>query len=202
MIMHVNVGGDLPESLLPELRDILKGDDVILIEGDAAELEDDKQLLQFDLPNSIEFMFNLEMDMDGELRTRLELDDFCEDRGLTIKKLIPPFTSPGEDKSNEFITYWAPGMKRSVMIPTDGHGEAVIRVETVTTIFDILWNTHSTTAETDYPLLVNDHEPWRKHYAISRMAGKDFGRIFKEALGELVVLPTPSCPPFTVIKGK
>jgi hypothetical protein len=202
MIMKVNVGGDLPESLLPELRDILKGDDVILIEGDAAELEDDKQLLQFDLPNSIEFMFNLEMDMDGDLNVHLDLEDFCIDNGLTIKKLIPPFTSPGEDKSNEFITYWEPGMKRSVTIPTNGHGETAIRVDIVTTIFDILWNTHSTTAETDYPLLVNDSKPIRQRYAIARMAGKDFGQIFHEELGEVVVLPNPSCPPFTVIKGK
>jgi len=202
MNMKVNVGGSLPASLLPELRIILQDDSVKLVDGEEPELDTDKQLLSFSLPNSIQFDFTKEEDMDGALYTDLELDDFCMEHNLTISKLIPPWVDHSGEHYSEFIKFWEPGMASFVSIHTNGNGLPVVGASDVINMVNRLWHAHCTIPVEESPLHLNAINDIAKSYAIGSLAGKNLAEIFKELVTKRVGHIDPRCPQFTIVKGK
>jgi hypothetical protein len=195
------VGGNLPESLLPELIETLQDDEVSMIEGTSVPEGDsiENLLKSYHMKNSIEIEFNIDYDMDGELHDKTTLDKFCTEHGLTFKKLMPPVVSDGH--YNECIYYWTPGMGSVVCIPTDGEGNYVLDQTSTLVLFDECWAL-SQRPVSDMPLLVNDKKDVPRLYATACLAGKSFDQIFKELLLSQVGHEETVCLPFKIIKGR
>jgi hypothetical protein len=202
MKMQVWVGGCLPESALDELIEVLKDDDVKLVDGDTPA-HDKHQILDFNLPNSIEFEFEPDTDMSTWMpAVDLNLDDFCKAHGLSIKKRTPPCTGPDGEHYNEALSYWLPGMDRFDTIPTNGEGDVSVDQNAVITLFDQLWDLQSKIQVDECPLHINDNDIVIATYAKNVMAGKPFNEIFKELLKSQVGHEEIEIPPFQIIKGK
>jgi hypothetical protein len=203
MKMTVWVGGGLPESKLPKLLEVLRDDNVKLIDGYNPDLDSPQQLLDFNTPNSIEFEFEPDIDMrTWAMSVDLSLDDFCRDNNLAFKKRIPPCVGPDDEHWNEALSYWAPGMQNIDIIPTDGEGEITVRQNDTLELFDQLWALHKSLTIDDCPLHINDQNHVTATYAKNVMAGKPFDEIFKELLKSQVGHEEIEIPPFKIIKGK
>jgi hypothetical protein len=204
----VRIGGSLPESAVQELIQVLQDDQVKLIEGEQASLEEIQERLRAYVGSAnkaqlpVELEFELEYDMDGEVHPELQLDDFCKEHNLTFKKVLPPCVGGFGEHYNECICYWEPGMDNEISIPTDGDQHHVVRLDDVQVAFEALWRAHRLVPEDEYPLHVNSDNSYTKFYALERMAGKDFGQIFAEYLLTKIGHEERACPPFTIIKGK
>jgi len=200
MKMFVHVGGDLPESALPDLLEALREDEVLLVDGDDPELNTEDQIRAFKFNNSIEFIFDICKGMDGEIHVGVELDGFCKQHGLTYKKLLPSTTSDDDEHLNECYYYYRPG-DDEVCIPTDGEGNIVISQQDTIELLDACWALYQRPLE-DMSLLINDKDEVTKTTALSRLSGKTFDVTFKELLLTRVGHAPISCPPFRIIPGK
>lgn len=201
MSMTVWVGGRLPESALPDLLEALRCDELIHVDGDDPDLKSEDQLRAFNLPNPIEFEYDIDLDMSGGTSTVLELDDFCETHKLSIKKLLPPCTSSDNERFNEAIYYRTPGMDHGITVLTDGSGDITMRQSDVLEFFDTLYAL-SHRPISDMPLLINDPSAIIREYANERLAGKSFPETFKTLLIRHVGHEIPGLPPFEIIKGQ
>jgi len=203
MKMIVWVGGDLPESAIPELVETLQDDRVQMIDGWGVEQDPIETLIRdFQEPNSIELEYDVDYEMDGSVAVTLELDDFCEKHGLTYKKLLPPAVNSSEEHHNECYFYWKPGMTPGPeCIPTDGEGEIVMKQSDVLELFDTCWAL-SLCPLSDMPLLINDKDDVTRLYAKDSLAGRHFNEIFKELLVSRIGHEEVGCPPFVIIKGR
>lgn len=203
MKMKVWVGGNLPESALPELVETLRDDGVKLVDGWDSEQDPIEQLLRdFKEPNSIEFEFDIDIDRStGNPVDTLDLDDYCQKHQLSYKKLIPPSTTSEGEHLNECIQYWQPGMDDRVYISTDGESEVTVRQADVLELIDLCWAL-SQRPLSDMPLLIHDPVPTNRLYAKACMAGKPFNEILKELLISLVGHEEVGCPPFKIIIGR
>ena len=202
--MKVWVGGNLPESALEELIDELWDDDVKLIDGydhDKDKEEIEKLIRDFKEPNSIEFQFEVEHEHDGTIANTLNLDDFCQRHGLTIKKLLPPCTNEEGEHGNECYYYRTPGMSGPEYIPTSGEGDITLVQKDVLDLLDAC-TALSQRPLSDMPLLIHDKDDVTRLYAIASMAGKTFPEIFRELLISRVGHEEVGCPPFKIITGR
>ena len=207
MKMQVWVGGCLPESALPELVEAIQADNATLIDGWGVEQDPIDQLIQnFKEPNSIEFEFEIDIDRStGAPATDLNLDDICKKYKLTFKKLMPPGIADAGEHFNECIYYWDPNDPDSdtAYVMTDGEGEPAISQAATLSLHEKLWRLYSTDLpQDDCPLHVNDKDGDVSLFAKARLAGKDFGTIFKEILLKRVGHDEINMPPFTIQKGK
>lgn len=205
MKIQVWVGGCLPESAIPELVETLQDDQIQLIDGWAAEQETIDHLIKnFKAPNSIELGFDI--DIDGSTSapdTDLNLDDYCKAHNLHIKKLLPPGRTSDGENFNECLFHWAPGMDFPDSIMTNGEGATAIDQAATLTLHEKLWRLYSKDKPLDdCPLHVNDKDGDVSLFAKARLAGKDFGEIFKEILLKRVGHEEIDMPPFTIQKGK
>jgi len=201
MKMTVWVGGNLPESALPDLVEALQGNELLLIDGDDVTQDTTETLLRdFKEPNSIELEFELECEQDGSVDPALDLDVYCETHRLTIKKLLPPCVSQYGEHNNEGLYYQTPGMSNPVYIPTDGEGEIVMRQRDVLDLLDACTKL-SHRPLSDMPLLINDTDEVTRLYAKASLAGKSSPEIYWELLVSRVGHEEVGCPPFRIIPG-
>lgn len=200
--MKVWVGGDLPESAIPDLVEALKDGQVQLIEGwDATQEPVEKLIRDFKEPNSIELEFDVDRDMDGTVTVSLDLDTYCETHGLTIKKLLPPCVDSQGNHNNEGLYYWQPGMDNPMYIPTDGEGEIILLQKDALELHEQCW-TLSQRPLSDMGLLINDSDDVTRLYAIASMAGQTFPEIYRDLLVSRVGHEEVGCPPFRIIQGR
>ena len=201
MKLQVWIGGNLPESALPELVETLQEDSVQLIDGWGVEQDPIEKILRDYQGNEpLELEFEADYDLDGIPGT-MELDDYCEKCGLTLKKLLPPSVSSHREHLNECYYYQAPGMDGPTYTPTDGEGEVVMRQSDVLELLDAC-QTLSKRPLDDMPLLINDEDEVTKLYAKASMAGQEYEEIFKDLLITRLGHTKIELPPFKIIQGR
>lgn len=203
MKMQVWVGGNLPESLMEELIDELKEDidcdSLKLIDGWGVEQDPIETLIRnFKEPNSIEFEYDIDTDMNGEIHSITALDNFCKRHGLTIKKLMPPCVSDGKHY-NEAYYYYSP--EKECCIETNGDGEVSLDQTATLLLHEQCWAL-SLRPQEEMPLLINDEDEVTRLYAKASIAGQPFNEIFKQLLITRVGNEIPECPPFKIIPGR
>jgi hypothetical protein len=204
MRMQVWIGGNLPESALPDLIEILEDsvadDSLNLIDGWGIEQDTIENLIRGHKdPNTIELEFKIEKGMDGEVHTCVDLDNFCQSHGLSIKKLLPPYAGD-EGHCNECYYVRLPGDDGPRCIPTDGLGNVEVKQSDVIELFDKCWALHQRPLE-DMGLLINDKDSVVSLYAKATLAHRPFEIIFKELLTTWVGNEIPDLPDFKIVAG-
>ena len=201
--MTVWIGGDLPESALPELIETIQEDinnDILrLIDGWGVEQDSVENMIKgFKEPNSIEFGYEIDYGPDDCLDIGTSLEDFCEAHNLTVKKRIPPCVSDGKHYNE---AYYVRAQGKTEVIATDGEGEIALNQTATLNLFDKCWALSQLSLE-EIPLLINDKDEETRLYAKATLLNKPFNEIFKELLLQRVGHEEVGCPPFKIITGR